>query len=83
MKVKPAPNNGTAGSLSYLLKTPTTYNKKKPLGDGNDFSMDCNFPADFADALKNCSSCTCPYCSVSIFYVKPKISDRVGAVVEG
>lgn len=66
LQITPAPNNGTTGKLSYLLKKPMKSTKPAFKGDGNNYSMDCKFPKNIIEALKNCSACTCPYCSSTI-----------------
>ena len=64
LKIKPAPNNGTFGSLHGLLMSDEVPSLSKPSGDGNNFRTDiCKFPSDkvFAERSK---PTICSYCKV-------------------
>lgn len=62
LKVKPAPNNGTYGSLSYMLKDTSTTIKPASNSDGKDFSTDCKFICQPNAASNNCTNLACPAC---------------------
>lgn len=65
LKIKPAPNNGTFGSLHGLLVPNEVPSLSKPSGDGNNFRTDiCKFPNDKVFAARSRST-ICPYCDVS------------------
>eukprot|EP00794_Sanderia_malayensis_P009672 gene9672-10658_t len=75
LKLRPAPNNGTIGSLSHLLQNPKSFVRTYDVGDGNSFSMDCTFPKNLTEAMAKCKDYICPYCFRSIeqnitFYTK-------------
>ena len=61
--LKPAPNDGTPGSLLHLLD-PTAVDVDVPesKSDGNLMRTDiCRYPK----SLVNCTQCICPWCEVS------------------
>ena len=60
--LKPAPNDGTPGSLCHLLDPCGDAVDNESKSDGNVFRTDtCRYPTD----PRECSNCTCPYCKVS------------------
>ena len=67
LKLKPAENDGTRGSLAHLLKPDVGVTIPKPNSDGHLFRTDiCRYPTDPAVlAARQCSSCVCSYCQVS------------------
>ena len=59
--LKPAPNDGTPGSLSYLLDPCENTAASESKSDGKLLRTDiCRYPAD----AKECNQCICPYCQV-------------------
>ncbi|XP_065059538.1 venom phosphodiesterase CdcPDE-like isoform X2 [Rhopilema esculentum] len=68
LRLKPAANNGTSGSLSYFLKNPLKAVKQATAGDGNNFTMDCKFPKNYTEARLGCSKCACYYCHNTIYW---------------
>ena len=65
--LKPAPNDGTPGSLSHLLDPYEKAVDYESKSDGNLFKNDtCRYPSQ----PRECSKCVCPYCQVSrVFFV--------------
>ena len=68
LKITPAPNNGTLGSLNSLLVNNSKQEPAKQTGDGNEFRTDiCQYPADdktFNDRNK-CCNCSAD-CNVTV-----------------
>ena len=59
--LKPAPNDGTPGSLSHLLNPVEATFELKSEGDGKLLRTDtCRYPKETSE----CSECICPYCKV-------------------
>jgi len=59
--LKPAPNDGTPGSLSHLLDPCENTAASESKSDGKLLRTDiCRYPAD----AKECNQCICPYCQV-------------------
>lgn len=67
LRLKPAPNDGTPGSLSHLLDPCEKAVDYESKSDGNLFKNDtCRYPSQ----PRECSKCVCPYCQVSrVFFV--------------
>ena len=67
LRLKPAPNDGTPGSLSHLLDPCEEAVDYESKSDGNLFENDtCRYPSQ----PRECSKCVCPYCQVSrVFFV--------------
>jgi len=69
--LKPAPNDGTPGSLLHLLD-PTAVDVAVPesKSDGNPMRNDiCRYPKSLVD----CTQCICPWCQVSemlVYFLK-------------
>lgn len=60
--LKPAPNDGTPGSLCHLLDPCADAVDNESKSDGNVFRTDtCRYPTD----ARECSNCICPYCEVN------------------
>lgn len=61
--LKPAPNDGTPGSLSHLLKPGEAHFEIiNSDGDGKQLRTDiCQYPQN----MSSCSRCVCPYCQVN------------------
>ncbi|XP_067027569.1 ectonucleotide pyrophosphatase/phosphodiesterase family member 3-like isoform X2 [Acropora muricata] len=61
--LKPAPNDGTPGSLSHLLKPGEAHFEIiNSDGDGKQLRTDiCQYP----QKTSSCSGCVCPYCQVN------------------
>jgi len=61
--LKPAPNDGTPGSLSHLLKPGEGHFEIiNSDGDGKQLRTDiCQYPQN----MSSCSGCVCPYCKVN------------------
>lgn len=60
--LKPAPNDGTPGSLSHLLNPVEATFELKSEGDGKLLRTDtCRYPKETSE----CSECICPYCKVN------------------
>ncbi|XP_047133281.1 ectonucleotide pyrophosphatase/phosphodiesterase family member 1 isoform X2 [Hydra vulgaris] len=64
LKLKPAPNNGTFGSLNHLLLQPSTMEYSSLNKITYPFRL---FPNDVNARKLLCKSCICPYCSKNIF----------------
>lgn len=67
LHIKPAPNNGTAGSLRHLLN-PKFLKTLPPVASKRITQQNCGFPDDLEEALKECKTCVCPYCNVSSLF---------------
>ncbi|XP_057300015.1 ectonucleotide pyrophosphatase/phosphodiesterase family member 3-like [Hydractinia symbiolongicarpus] len=65
LHIKPAPNNGTAGSLRHLLN-PKFLKTLLPVASKRITEQNCGFPDDLEAALKECKTCVCPYCNFNI-----------------
>ncbi|XP_048584755.1 venom phosphodiesterase isoform X2 [Nematostella vectensis] len=66
--VKPAPNDGTDGSLAHMLaEPPNNIPVSSPVGDGNLLREDiCRYPSDsVATARRNCKYCVCSWCGLN------------------
>ncbi|KAM7444663.1 hypothetical protein ABFA07_006760 [Porites harrisoni] len=62
LRLKPAPNDGTPGSLSHLLDPCEKAVDYESKSDGNLFENDtCRYPSQ----PRECSKCVCPYCQVN------------------
>lgn len=63
LQVQPAPNNGTFGSLSHLLKNSQSKIKPASNSDGNNFSTKCEFTCQPNAPKNNCSDFACQKCN--------------------
>ena len=74
LRLKPAPNDGTPGSLSHLLDPCEKAVDYESISDGNLFKSDtCRYPSQPPE----CSKCVCPYCEVSrVLFLYPAFLNK-------
>ena len=78
LKIKPAPNNGTMGSLNSLLVPEARVNVSESHGDGTVFRKDiCKFPNDKVFNISSRNG-VCDSCNVSllIFLAKSRLNHQ-------